>query len=97
SITGTNVTAASNTNYSGSGVMLAEPDITSNAGTYVPAPEIGRPWTNSPLMEYQVEFLTAGTNYIWVRGLGDSPPGLSVNDSVFIGLDGVLAAGLTGF
>jgi hypothetical protein len=48
-------------------------------------------------MDYKIQFYATGTYYIWARGVGDSLPGLSQNDSVLIGFDDGLAAGITGF
>ena len=76
-----------NTNYSGSGVMLADPNLGNNRGSTPSGPEL----------DYKVYFATAGTNYVWVRGVGDSAPGPSQNDSIMIGLDGALTTLLTGF
>ena len=41
--------------------------------------------TTSPRLDYEVNFVTAGTHYVWVRGLGPNAGG----DSVHVGLDGV--------
>ncbi len=40
--------------------------------------------TNSPRLDYQVNFDRAGTHYLWVRGRGAT----TADDSVHIGLDG---------
>lgn len=82
-----------NTNYSGAGSMLAIP----NSGVNKGSPALGSVPSGTPRLDFKVLFTAVGTNYVWVRGVGDSSPGLSANDSVFIGLDGVLAAGRTGF
>ena len=39
---------------------------------------------NSPRLDYVVNFVTTGTHYVWVRGLGPDTNG----DSVHVGLDG---------
>jgi hypothetical protein len=83
-----------NTNYSGEGVMLAIPNSGVNTGT--PAFGAGAP-AASCRMDFKVQFYSTGTYYVWVRGLGDSAPGPSQNDSVLVGFDGGLAAGITGF
>jgi hypothetical protein len=41
--------------------------------------------SNSPGLSYQVEFVTVGTHYVWVRGLGPS----TSSDSLHVGLNGV--------
>ena len=83
-----------NTNYSGDGAMLADPNTAVNTGT--PAFGGGAP-ANSCRMDYKVQFYATGTYYIWVRGVGDSNPGASADDSVLIGYNGGLAAGISGF
>ena len=75
-----------NTNYSGTGVMEADPNTGENNGTTL----------NGPELDYKVYFPTAGTNYIWVRGVGDSSPGPSNNDSIQVGLDGTLVGVVSG-
>ena len=82
-----------NTNYSGDGAMLADPNTGVNLGT----PALGSVPAGSPRLDFKVQFTSTGTNYVWVRGVGDSAPGASANDSVFIGLDGALTTRLTGF
>jgi hypothetical protein len=76
-----------NITYSGTGVMEAQPNTGVNRGSTVTYPEL----------DYKVYFSTTGTNYSWVRGVGDSAPGPSANDSVFIGIDGTATTGWTGF
>ena len=44
----------------------------------------------SPRLDFKVNFLKAGTYTVWIRGLGDSAPGGSANDSVNVGIDGTL-------
>ena len=46
-------------------------------------------------MDYVVNFATTGTFTIWVRGSGDSDVG-GANDSISLGLDGVLAYRING-
>jgi hypothetical protein len=77
-----------NTNYSGRGVMEAQPKTgTVNRGSTVAGPELG----------YKVYFSAPGTNYVWVRGVGDAPPGPSLSRSIQIGLDGSLVENISGF
>ncbi len=62
--------------FSGTAAMRAEPNIgTSNNTGYV---------TNSPRLDFKVNFVKTGTHYIWIRGYktGDS------DDSCHAGLDG---------
>ena len=48
----------------------------------------------SPELVYRVDFPTPGTWYVWVRGLGDTDSGgEGKNDSVHVGVNGVLDAG----
>ncbi|MCL5098347.1 MAG: immunoglobulin domain-containing protein [Candidatus Omnitrophica bacterium] len=76
-----------NTNFSGTGAMEAEPNTDVNNGTNTLGPEL----------DYKVYFQVAGTNYVWVRGVGDSAPGPSQSDSIQIGMDGALTGMYTGF
>ncbi len=48
---------------------------------------------HSPMLSYRVNFSTAGTHDIWVRGLGDSVNGEGKNDSLHIGLNGKVQSG----
>ena len=82
-----------NTNFSGTGAMLAVPVIGRNLGS----PALGSVPAGSPRLDFTVQFTNTGTFYVWVRGVGDSAPGPSTNDSVFIGLDDALTTGITGF
>lgn len=82
-----------NTNFSGAGAMLSDPDIGRNVGN----PALGSVPTGSPRLDFTVQFTNTGTFYVWVRGVGDSAPGSSTNDSVFIGLDNALTTRITGF
>lgn len=62
--------------YSGAGAMWASP----NNGTTVNQGYV----TNSPRLDYQVNFVTTGTHYLWVRAIGAT----TADDSVHAGLDG---------
>ncbi len=56
--------------------------------------------TISPRLDYNLNFAFPGKYYVWVRALADSAPGSSQNDSVNVGIDGVLpdtSAKITGF
>ena len=75
---------SSNTTFSGDGVMEAVPNTGINEGVT----------TNGPQLQFQVNFPSPTTNYIWVRGIGDSSPGPGQNDAVVIGLDGAVVAGI---
>ena len=67
--------------FSGSAAMEASPNQGRNVNIDT---------STSPRLDYRVLFVATGTHYVWVRGLGDSPPGPSANDSVNVGLDGAL-------
>ena len=72
------------------GAMVALPD----AGTLRPGAD------GSPRLDYRVNFDRAGTWVVWVHGYGDTDAsGEGKNDSVHVGLDGVLdtAAAIAGF
>ena len=71
-------------NTSGSGFGVME---TQNYGTNTGASQTG------PRLDYNVYFPSAGTYYSWVRGIGDG----AANDSLFIGIDGAVGRGITGF
>ena len=62
--------------FSGSSFMGASPDSGSNINTDYD--------TNSPELQYTVNFTTAGTYYVWVRGI---EPGNS-SDSLHVGING---------
>jgi hypothetical protein len=63
--------------YSGSGAIQALPNIEINNNTgYV---------TNSPRLDFAVNFVKTGTHYVWLRGFGAN----SDDNSVHVGLDGV--------
>jgi regulation of enolase protein 1 (concanavalin A-like superfamily) len=66
--------------FSGTGAMSPLPNSTLNVQNDI---------TISPRMDFNVRFTKTGTQYIWIRGVGDSG-GASVDDSVHVGLDGVL-------
>ena len=58
--------------------------------------------TSGPYLEYDIEFDTPGTYYVFVRGLGGELPRRHVNDSLHFGLNGVpvtteSGVGFTGF
>ena len=62
--------------YSGAGALEATPNNgTNNSTGYV---------TNSPRLDYTVNFVKTGVHYIWVRGAGPS----RTDDSLHVGLDG---------
>jgi len=42
---------------------------------------------DSPRLDYKVLFVRPGIYSVWLRGLGDSAPGPSANDSVNLGID----------
>ena len=61
---------------SGAGALVAAPDNGANINTgYV---------TNSPRLDYQIEFSQTGTHYVWILGKGPDGDG----DSLHVGLDG---------
>jgi len=66
--------------YLGSGAMVAEPDTGSliNRGYQATSPEL----------QYQVQFTTPGTYYVWVRAWADDDN----DNSVHVGLDGQAVA-----
>jgi len=65
---------------SGAGALVAAPDNGANINTgYV---------TNSPRLDYQIEFSQTGTHYVWILGKGPDGDG----DSLHVGLDGVALA-----
>lgn len=57
--------------------MLATPNIGTNNGVSYAS--------DSPRLDHEVTFVTAGTHYVWIRGLGSNLG----NDSVHVGLDGI--------
>jgi lysophospholipase L1-like esterase len=68
--------ASPDAGYSGVGVMQALPDSGTRYSTDYAA--------NSPQMDYDVQFSSTGTHYVWIRGLG--PKGAS--NSIHVGIDG---------
>ena len=72
-------------NFSAAGVMEAQPNVGVNEGSTS---------TAGPELSYVVNFTSAGTYYVWMRGIADSPPGPSVNDSVLVGLDGAITTAI---
>ena len=80
-----------NAGFSGDGAMVANPNVNLNVNVDT---------SISPRLDYNMNFDIAGTYFVWVRALGDSAPGPSQNDSVNVGIDGVLpatSAKITGF
>ncbi len=45
---------------------------------------------NSPRLDFDVNFVTTGTHYVWIRGM--APPTSGSNDSIHIGLNGAEVA-----
>ncbi len=64
------------TGFSGTGAMSALPNNGANIRTNYAA--------TSPRMDFNVQFATTGTNYVWVRGVGAN----GSDDSIHVGLDG---------
>ena len=64
------------TGFSGTGAMVALPNNGASIKTNYAA--------TSPRMDFNVQFATAGTTYIWIRGVGAN----GGDDSVHVGLDG---------
>lgn len=62
--------------FSGAGAMEATPNSGTNNNTGYAA--------NSPMLEYYIDFVRAGTYYVFVRGYGAT----GTDDSVHAGLDG---------
>jgi lysophospholipase L1-like esterase len=67
-----------NSGYSGSGALQILPDDG-------PSPSIAGA---GPRLDYQVQFTTTGTHYIWIRALSHS----FASDSLHVGLDGATAS-----
>ncbi len=67
--------------YSAEGFMVALPNSGGNVNIDI---------SNSPRLDFRVHFVKTGLHHVWVRAFGDSAPGPSANDSVNVGLDGVL-------
>jgi hypothetical protein len=83
--------ATNKSGFSGTGTMVASPNVNLNVNVDT---------TISPRLDYNLNFDVAGTYYVWVRALGDSAPGSSQDDSVNVGIDGLLPASsskITGF
>jgi len=80
-----------NGSFSGDGAMVALPNVNLNVNVDT---------SISPRLDYILNFTEVGTYYVWVRASGDSAPGVSQNDSVNVGIDGVLpdsSAKISGF
>ena len=74
---GHNWTTFNSVDASGGVAMEATPNNgTNNSSNYV---------TNSPRLDFNVNFVTTGTHYVWVRGFGAN----GGDDSVHLGLNGV--------
>ncbi|NND89444.1 MAG: hypothetical protein HKN42_01170 [Granulosicoccus sp.] len=74
----------------------------SSGGSMVTTPDSGTLKAGaigSPVMRYEVDFPTAGSWRVWVRGWGDAINGEGKSDSVHVGLNGSLAgaAAMQGF
>ncbi len=67
---------AFNSGYSGESAI----SVTSNNGATVNTGYV----TDSPRLDFQVEFVNTGTHYLWIRGLGET----ASDDSCHAGLDG---------
>jgi hypothetical protein len=76
---------AVDTNFSAAGVMEAQPNTGVNEGSTS---------TAGPELTYLVNFTSAGTYHVWMRGIANSPPGPSDNDSVLVGLDGTITTAI---
>ncbi len=64
----------------GGSAMLAGPDTDTNNNTgFV---------SNSPRLDYRVNFVTPGIYYVWILGRADTTSPSGMNDSVHVGLDG---------
>jgi len=64
------------TSYSGDSAMIATPNSGTNQNTnYV---------TNSPRLDFDVNFVHTGTHYVWIRGVGST----GTDDSLHVGFDG---------
>jgi hypothetical protein len=77
--------------FSAEGAMVALPDVNLNVNVDI---------SMAPRLDYNMDFPITGTYYVWVRALADSAPGSSQNDTLNVGLDGVLPATssrITGF
>jgi glucose/arabinose dehydrogenase len=66
--------------FSGSGSLLADPNIGANIQTGYAAA--------SPRLDFKINFVKTGVHQVWVRGIGAN----GSDDSVHVGLDGVETA-----
>jgi len=66
--------------FSGTGAMLADPNIGANNNTGYTAA--------SPRLDFKVNFVKTGVHQVWVRGIGAN----GSDDSVHVGLDGAASA-----
>ena len=74
----------------------------SSGGSMITTPDAGNLKANavgSPSMRYDVDFPTAGSWRVWVRGWGDAVGSEGKSDSVHVGINGTLdgAAAMQGF
>jgi hypothetical protein len=87
----TNAGGDASVGWSGTGAMQALPNSSANLN-------LGSDTTDGPRMNYNINITDPGTYYVWVRGFGDSAPGPSTDDSLFMGMDGAQFGGpITGF
>ena len=75
------VDTTSQSGFSGSGAMLADP----NTGELV---RKNKATTDSPEMQYEIEFTETGSYYVWARVYGEADGDLTVHG----GVDGVVSA-----
>ncbi len=75
--------ADSTSGHSGDGAMRATPDD----GTTVSA---ANAITSSPRLDYQVNFTTTGTHYVWVHGIALDGTTSNWDDMVHVGIDGAI-------
>ena len=76
------------TAFSGDGAMVTTPNVGVN---------LANDYKVGPHLDFLVRFSSAGTHYLWLRGVGDSRPGPTENDSAFVGLDGNVVIREDGF
>jgi len=74
-------TSDTTSNFSGANALQATP----NSGTQVSASNAP---SQSPRLDFQVSFLSAGTYFVWVRVFGSS----NADDSVFVGVNATAGA-----
>jgi hypothetical protein len=87
----TNAGGDGSVGWSGTGTMQALPNDPTNLN-------LGTDTADGPRMNYNINITDPGTYYVWVRGFGDSAPGPSTDDSLFMGIDGAQLDGtITGF